>query len=990
MRLLFVLIISVIFAFPTLGQTVSEKFESAMTAYHSDQFAQANGLFEEFFREYKLTDEMYATAKYYSADALLKLGRKNEAAIGFEYLVSNFYWSNFRSKSLYNLGLIYFNSKDYKNCRSSLKLLLEDYPQSEFTGTALYWIGESYSEENNLEEAILFLEDAVAGNKNNKYVDYSIYTLANVYEKMGDYESAVTNYDKLLTFHRDSPLAVSAQIRIGICYFKLKDYQSSILELNNPIISSLPEELYSEGLYLLANSYYRVQEFGNAEKSYKEILKNFPKSKIIRDAEYGLAWSHFQLKEYDDAFLIFDKLSSKHDSLGIKSFYWKAECKRYAGNDNQAFEIYRDFLQTFPNSELVEDVQLQMGVIYYNSKNLDMASRFLITSSSARDKSVKARSLTLLGEIELSKKLYANSLNYFEPVLRITNADKELHNRALLGLGIAMFNLGQHREAIERLTELELLDSKFETQKVNFYLAENHFSSNQYKEAVKRYNSSVGSDDAINVLAQYGKAYSYFNSGDYENAAMNFSDFLKKYPRNSRASDSRFRLADSYYGAKNYTMASNVYRDIFKSGNAADNNPYANYQFAQALFKSGKVKEAIDEFNKVQSKFPNSEYAEASLFTIGWIFFQQSNFYEAIDRYKQVLVKYSNSRLQPTVHYSIGDSYFNLGKYDSAIVYYEKVLTESKSSNYVFDAVNGIQFSYVAMGAPERAISFIDQFVSRNPNFKEADQLFFKKGEIYYSLRQYENAKLSYKEFIAAYPKSSLASDAYYWIGKSAQNLQQNEEAVFNFEKIVRDYKSSEIAAASVLEIGNIHRTMGSYDKAVKIYDQGINDLKKSARIPELLFNKGNTLVQMNKFQEAYEVFDEVAMYYPTTIFADKSKFEMGLIQLSIGRFENANNLFLSLAEKRSDDLGAQAQYHYGLSLFEQGRTTDAITALVRVRTVFSNYDEWLTKSYILLGDSYVKIKDFEKAKEMYRAVVQKHKGNAFGQEAQDKLRKLK
>ncbi|HMN25317.1 MAG TPA: tetratricopeptide repeat protein [Ignavibacteriaceae bacterium] len=113
------------------SQSTSQKIDDAMTAYHNQQYAQSNRLFEEFFNEYKIVDEVYATAKYYSAESLLKLGRKDEAAIGFEYLTKTYNWSNYRDKALYNLGLIYFNSGKYDLSRSRLKLLLNDYPESD-------------------------------------------------------------------------------------------------------------------------------------------------------------------------------------------------------------------------------------------------------------------------------------------------------------------------------------------------------------------------------------------------------------------------------------------------------------------------------------------------------------------------------------------------------------------------------------------------------------------------------------------------------------------------------------------------------------------------------------------------------------------------------------------------------------------------------------------------------------------------------------------
>jgi TolA-binding protein len=970
-------------------QSVSEKFDAAMNAFHNQQYAQSHRLFEEFFSEYKIVDEMHATAKYYSGESLLKLGRKDQAAISFEYIITTYFWSNFRDRALYNLGMIYYSQGNFEKSRLRFKLLLKDYPESEYFGSSLYWIGESYSAENKLDEAIKFLEDAVADKRNKKYADYTIYTLANVYEKVGDYPNAVKYYDQLLTYHKNSELANSAQIRIGICYFKLKDYQSSIVELKNPKLTNLPDDIYSESLFLLASSYYRVQEYSDAEKTYNEVLEKFPDSKYYRNSKYGLAWTYFQQKKYNDAFVKFDELSLGADSIAIKSFFLKGEAKRYAGKNNEANAIYKEFLDKYPNDPLAKEAQYQIGVIYFNNNNLDLASRYLLAVNSSEDDNVKAKAFTVLGEIELQKGNYKAAKNYFEMVKDLQGIDKSTRNRSLLGLGIALYQLNDYKTAIKYLEEVDKSDPSFEAQKLNFFLAENYFAVGDFKNALIRYNLAAGSDNELTSQTIYGKAYSYFNLGDYENSAYQFSDYIKKYPKNSRTNDAKLRLADSYFGSRNFAAASKVYQELFTSDAKFSSNPYARYQYAQALYKSGKTQEAISEFASIQEKFPQSEYADVSLYTVAWIYFQQGNYRESISRYKVVTQKYPKTSLEPIIYYSIGDAYFNMGSYDSAIVNYEKVIALYPSSDYVFDAVNGIQSSYVAQGKPEKAISFLTEFTSKNPNLSYSDELMFKRGEIYYGLGNYEQAKQAYKSFITYYGNSKLVPDAYYWIGKSSQNLGQTEEAIFNFEKVMQNYKTSEFASSSVLEIGNIHRANKNYNEAIKIYDSGISQLKNSPKIPEFLFNKGTVLLEMNKFQEAYSVFDEVAMYYPQSIFADKSKFEMALIEMAAGRYSNADGYLSALAEKRTDDVGAKAQYYYGLSLYEQGKYNDAVTALVRVRTVFSRYDEWLTKSYLLLGDTYVKLNDKRNAAEMYRAVLAKHSGTPYGDEAQQKLRKV-
>ncbi|MCZ7613308.1 MAG: tetratricopeptide repeat protein [Ignavibacteriaceae bacterium] len=488
----------------------------------------------------------------------------------------------------------------------------------------------------------------------------------------------------------------------------------------------------------------------------------------------------------------------------------------------------------------------------------------------------------------------------------------------------------------------------------------------------------------------YSKGYCQFNLGNYSNAAYLFSEFIQNYPDDFRMTDAKLRLADSYFGSKNFAAASKIFKEVFKSGKFSSDDPYTYFQYAQALYKSGESNAAIDEFRNLQKKFPDSKYGESSLFTIGFIRFQEGEFEEAINDYRMVMQIYKKSSLTPAVYYSIGDAYFNLGEYDSAIVNYRNVLAKYPSSEYAYDAINGMQYSYVAAGRSNEAINLIDRYVSQNPNLKFSDQIYFKKGEIYYSQRDYENAKLSYQEFLVRYPKSSFVPEAYYWLGKSSQNLKQDDEAIFYFSKVFDNYPGSESAAVSVIELGKMYEAKGNYQAGIDVLERASSKLKDSPRLPEVLFLKGSAYIKVDDVQKAYATFEELAMYHPETVFADRGKIEMGLIDLAISRFNEADKNFLDVAGRRTDDLGAKAQYQYGVSLFEQGKYSEAVSALVRVRTVFSQYEPWISRSYLLMGDCYVKMNDKRQAEEMYRVVVTKHKGNELGEEARQKINKLK
>ena len=972
------------------GQTISDEFNRGMDAYHKQLYFDAQKIFSKIIDEYGIEDELYASARFYSANSLLKMGKKDEALPIFEFIANNIVWSDFRKESLLNLGLIYYDARRFAFSRKNFLLLIYDYPGNEYTGSAMYWIGESYAEEGKLDEAIDFFTQAIEDKSNNKFRDYSLYALASVYEKIKDYNNAVKYYDELLTYYPESQLAVQAQVRIGVCYFYLKDYQTSILELNNPIIKDLPDEDLAEALYLLANSHYRVEEYQDAEKTYSEIIEKFPTTGIYRNAQYGLGWSLFQQSKYDEAYNVFNLLSEGDDSIAIKSFIWKGEAKRYSGNYKEALNIFEDFIKLHPNDPSVPGVENLIGLIYFDQNNFDLSSKYLTNATSSDDPVTRAKAFTMIGEIELRKKNYIKARGNFEPAVKITSADNDVHLRALLGLGVTLYHLGEYENASGNFREAENINPSFEQDKINFYMAESYFSLGKYQEALSRYNSIQSNDDEYASQIIYGKGYCYFNLGNYDNAAYQFSEFIDRFPNDSKNMDAKLRLADSYFGSKNYAAASKIFKQIFQSGSFSSDDPYTYYQYAQALYKSGETIAAVNEFKTVQEKFPSSKYAESSLFTVGFIRFQNGEYEESIQDYRNVLQVYPVSSLAPAVYYSVGDAYFNLGNYESAIENYQIVLTRYPNSDFVFDAINGMQYSYVAMGKPSNAIDLIDRFIGQNPNLKFSDQIFFKKGETYYSQRDYNNSKASYQEFLVKYPKSSLVSEAYYWLGKSSQNLKQDDEAILYFNKVFESYPNSESAAVSVIELGKMYELKEDYQTSINILEKASTRLKDSPRLPEILFLKGSAYIKMDNMQQAYSTFEDLAMYHVETLFADQAKFEMGVIDLATKRYDVADKHFLEVAEKRTDDLGAKSQYYYGLSQYEQNKISESISALVRVKTVYSLYDEWLTKSYLLLGDCYVKLNDNRKAEEMYRIVITKHKGDEFGTEARNKINELK
>ena len=983
-------ILGIIFSSPIFSQGKSN-FNDAMELYNNRHYQQARESFNAFALTEDIDENLIASSKYYAADCLLKIGLLNGAIQEFEYFVNKYRFSNFRADALFKLGTTYFELKDYPKVREKLLIVINEYPKYKNVGLSYYWIGQSYANQHKFIEAEEFLLEAVSMNRYGDKSDYTIYSLAYIYEQQGKYEDAVTYYDELLAYHLDSKLLPSAQFRIGGSYFKLKEYDRAILELKDPLIEKLPKKERTQAGYLLANSYFRLGQYKEAEKVFRDVLKRKSSGNIERELEYGIAWVKFQQEEYENAFKEFSKLSAKgiEDSITVKSLYWAGECKRYIGETSSAEKIYERFLKKYPTSSYSDGVRLSLGIIQYNRKKFKDSSRNLIVASYSNNVTYKGRALILLGEINLEYQNYREAELYFDKAVKLPGTSLAVSNEAILGLAVTQIYLNKYNDAIMNLTDLSMRNSDFKPRKVHFFLGEANFAIGVFRKAQQHYYRVDLGNDYIGKAALYGMAYSYFNLKDFGNSSYYFKEYLKKFKNYGNFVDAQLRLADSYFGMKNFKLANVEYEKYFEKYGDRKGNDYVLYQYGQSLFKSERSNDAIAIFNKLLRKYPKSKYCDETQYLIGWIYFQQNDFGLAISNYKEVIRKYPSSEIVPIAYYSIGDSYFNSEKYDSSIVYYLKIINDFPKTTFVYDAMNGIEYSYLALNKPDEAVALINSYIVKYPHLKNSDKILMKKGEIYYSYGDYKKAMNGYGELINFYPNSELVPEALYWMGKSALLLNSKEEAKEYFLEIINKHIISNYGIEATIELGKLYSEEKEFEKEIELYQSVLPKVATSPKAEELIFLKGVAFQKVKNESEAYKAFEEIIKYYDKTLFSDKAKIKIGIMEIENGRSANAEALLNEVAQNRSDDIGAMAQYYVGVARFEQKNYDTAISALVRVRTIFSNYDEWYTKSLLKLGDSYLKLKDKNNAKKLYRTVIKNHPRDRYGKEARKKLRKI-
>jgi len=226
-------------------------------------------------------------------------------------------------------------------------------------------------------------------------------------------------------------------------------------------------------------------------------------------------------------------------------------------------------------------------------------------------------------------------------------------------------------------------------------------------------------------------------------------------------------------------------------------------------------------------------------------------------------------------------------------------------------------------------------------------------------------------------------------MGKSAILLNNGIDAEIFFSKVLDYSINTDVGFNSILELGKIYRNQKDYDKEISLFDNVLPQITDTKKISEINFIKAQSLIEGEDVPSAYRVLNEIVDKRDGSLFYYKSEIELAILEFSRSNYENSLYLLRDVVKNREDDIAAQAQYFIGLNYYQQEKLPEAITELIKVRSLYSAHHEWYSKALMLLGDSYVKINDKVSASEMYKSVLKRHRNDAMANEANVKLNQL-
>jgi soluble lytic murein transglycosylase len=176
------------------------------------------------------------------------------------------------SKTLFKLGMCYFNLRDYQKSTEVLISCYEKFPSESYADDSLYFLGRAFTSLGQEDNSINYYQKVLEKYSQGNYADDSLYRIGRIYFLRGDFENAAANYEKIINNYPGGDKISDAYWELGWIQFKGGDYNSAKNTFQGMKARFKGTSVGEEAMFWEARCLQKLEENDAAANIYKEII----------------------------------------------------------------------------------------------------------------------------------------------------------------------------------------------------------------------------------------------------------------------------------------------------------------------------------------------------------------------------------------------------------------------------------------------------------------------------------------------------------------------------------------------------------------------------------------------------------------------------------------------------------------------------------------------------------------------------------------------
>ena len=842
----------------------------------------------------------------------------------------------------------YFNLKNFTNAKP-LFYEIQQIPDHKYYIPANYYYGFISYNDGQYAEALKCFKLVET---HDEYKGVVPYYIAEIYYFQGKKEEALTYGESVLA--QGTAVYYEKQLKLltGQLYFEKKQFKKALPLLRDYVASS--DKVSKEVLYELSFCYYKENLYVEAIEGFKQLSNE--RDSMGQNSMYLLGDLYLQTGQKANArnaFLFCANNNSNEKQQRVSRFNY-AKLSYELGYQDVALNEMKKYLKDYPGSEYDTEAREILVSLLANTNN------------------------------------FSDALALYESFDKPTLSMQKVYPRILYGKAIEYLN-DQQLAFAETLLDKVLANSH--SGKIipyaNFWKGEIAYRQQRYDDAIRHLglylqSGAEAQGEANPLTARYNTAYSFLQKENYRQALNYFQQVSVKSSATASLieQDAFIRSADCFFMLREFSKAGSMYDQVINS--AQTQGDYALYQKAMiAGIKSASEKVKI--LNSIPRQYPKSSLLQEVNMETALTFLADEKFMDAVP-YLDNIIASTDGGLKPKAYLKLGLAYYNTNDNKKALSNYQALIKAYPQSPESAEALGIIKDIYVEEGKPDEYLELMRKY-GVNISVSEADSLTYTAGLMKYEKNDCQAAITGFDNYISRYPNGSYMLDAQFMRSICLQKNKQYQDALKGYDFIYskglnKYYEKATLEAARIS-----YFELKDYPNAKKYFES----LRLNAVNQDNLLEALRGLVRSYYLMKDYTQANDAArdLLSKKGISTDDKSIGflvLGKSQQLANDCNAAISSFKSASAINKSSWGAEARYETANCQFSLGNLTASEKAAMAVIKETGSYDFWVTRSYILLGDIFMKQKDYFNAKATYESVAQNAAIAELKAEARQKL----
>jgi len=970
-----------------------DRFAVAAGYYHQQQWKLAVEEFQSFVRKHPQHSKANHGI-FFLAEALLQLGRTEEAEVHFRQYLNREPDGRYARPSLFRAGEAAYLAGKAELAEADLQRYRSDYPDDKLNAYVFPYLGDLALGRGDAATAARHFRSGIERFPEGRLYDDCCFGLARALERL-DLNKEATQLYQTVAAKQDAELADDAQFHLGALQ-------------------------------------YATGKCAQAVDTFAAFETKFIDSPWRTHARMGRGWALMKLDRPGEAKPLFQNMSSD-PRMGVEAVYWLAMAQRAEEDWAAAAKTLLAAAAADPKHELISAIRFHAGDALRRIGNHTAAcEQFDLVIASPKkgdewiDDAMKGKIMASLSTEDyaavdreadafdqrfpqsplkadvrrihirslLKRKRHEEALKLLRPLVQDAVGDRQnLPDRWLLAQTYE--GLGHYDEALAALAPvLKSADDRF---KANAQLTQGSvlLALRRYAEAIEPLEAflAAGPTGDAEVKGRGQLAICYARTGQLDKSKQEYAQLLQEYPTHDLIAPTTEQLAEAAYEAKDRKWSGRLFQWLRSEGGSGEYMLKGLHGVGWNLFNAGRLAEASTTFEKLLAKDPPPEMAAEAAWVRGRILDKLGSPEAALAMYNLVIDKYPQTRQHPQALLAAARLCDQLQQDQESLAHYERLTTEY-SELPELDAVL-YEWAWVLDDLDKKTQSnkLFEKLHKEHPQSPYWADATYRLARRALAAEDYARANELTADVLLRTADAAIREHTLYLRGRIAVAEGDWQRVGEAFAALLEEFPASPRRLAAEFWVAETAYRSGDYETAGRRFQRLAREIhgRQETWLAMIPLRCAQVEAQLKKWDRAYTIASTIEAEHPDFKQQYEADYLIGLCLADRADFQNAREAFLRVIRSPNGaktETAAMAQWRIGETYFHQKNYEAAIREYLPVKILYA-YPPWQALALLQAGKCHERLGELKEAAKLYGEIIELYPDTPSAEPAGQRLAEL-